>query len=299
MKGSYHQPVMVGECLEGLNIRPDGIYVDATFGGGGHARAILSSLGNGRLFAFDQDRDAISNLADDPRLTFVHQNFSQIAPYLKLHKASLIDGLLADLGISSHQIDTPDRGFSTRFEGPLDMRMNQQAALTAESVVNTYETARLAEIFIQYGELPNARALAGGIATRREASRIKTTGELVAIAETFVRGQREKYLARVFQALRIEVNRELEMLRELLLQSAELLRQGGRLVILTYHSLEDRLVKNFVRRGGFTDRVETDEFGNPRRLFREINRKPIRPSAGETRRNPRARSAKLRIAERL
>lgn len=297
---SYHNPVMLSESIEGLDLKEGGVYVDVTFGGGGHSREILKRLKGGRLIAFDQDADALNNKINDERLVLVPQNFKYLKNYLKMYGVAEVDGLLADLGVSSHQFDEGERGFSIRFNGPLDMRMNQKSKLTAEVVVNDYEEEELVRIFREYGEIKNARKLVFEIGSVRLGSRISTTQQLVSVVELCVSGkQKNKYLAQVFQALRIEVNNEMEVLKDLLEQSKEVLKSGGRLVVITYHSLEDRLVKNFLRKGNFKGEVEKDFYGNPLLDFKLINKKPIVCGDEELVKNNRARSAKLRIAEKL
>lgn len=296
---TYHKPVLLHESLEGLAIRPDGTYVDVTFGGGGHSRAILEQLGEkGKLIAFDQDEDAVANAINDPRFILIRQNFRFLKNFLRLHNAIPVDGILADLGISSHQIDEPERGFSTRFNGPLDMRMNRSAALSAEEVINTYDERQLRNIFREYGDVENAGRLANVIVTAREQESIRSIAELKeAISPCVPKGKEFQYLAKVFQALRIEINGEMDALKELLQQSAEVLKPGGRLVVIAYHSLEDRLVKNFFRTGNFEGENEKDFFGNLIRPLEPVNRKPIIPGEDELNENNRARSAKLRIAQ--
>jgi len=293
---------MLQACVEGLALTPGGIYVDVTFGGGGHSREILRQLDGGRLVAFDQDPDARANaeaLADS-RLTFVAANFRHLKRYLRLHRIDQVDGILADLGISSHQIDTPERGFSTRYQASLDMRMNQSGELTARAVLNEYPEEKLHRIFGMYGEVTNARTLAAAVASARLNRPLETVNDLKAVLQRHApRGKENKYYAQVFQALRIEVNEELAVLEEFLNQVPEVLRPGGRLVVMAYHSLEDRLVKNFIRAGNFQGEVEKDLYGNENKPLRSITRKPLEASADEISRNPRARSAKLRIAERI
>jgi len=298
----YHQPVLLHECIDGLALQPGGTYVDVTFGGGGHSREILRRLEGGRLFAFDQDADAKANAQalNDPRLTFIASNFRNLKRYLRLYKADGIDGILADLGISSHQIDTPERGFSTRFDADLDMRMNQQADRTAREVVNEYSEAELHRILGMYGEITNARTAASALVSARSNRSINTVNELKAALQRHTpRGKENKYFAQVFQALRIEVNDELKALEEFLEQVPDVLKPGGRLVVLSYHSLEDRLVKNFINKGKFQGDVEKDLFGNEIKPLQSVTRKPIEASPDEISRNPRARSAKLRIAEKI
>ncbi len=295
----YHNPVMLKECIDGLAIDPAGTYVDLTFGGGGHSRAILSRLSTGRLIAFDQDADAISNAPDDPRFTLINQNFRYLVNFLRLYKAVPVDGILADLGISSYQIDQAERGFSTRFDAELDLRMDRKSGLTARQVINQYTTDELIRIFRQYGELPNAYRIAMRIADVRGAGEIITTTQLKDILQPLAeRGRENKFFARVFQALRIEVNAELDVLKEMLIQTTKVLKPGGRLVVLTYHSLEDRPVKNFMKTGNFEGIENKDFFGNLIAPFRPVNRKPIVAGEEELTANNRARSAKLRVAER-
>lgn len=295
---TYHVPVMLDESIELLDIRPGGTYVDVTFGGGGHSRGILERLSDGgRLFAFDQDRDARRNLPDDPRLVFVESNFRFMRGWLRCHGVERVDGILADLGVSSHQFDTAGRGFSIRYDGPLDMRMNPSGGLTAAQVVNEYEAEELADLFYRYGELRQGRALARQILRKRP---IATTGELMAALEGFAApGRENKFFAQVFQALRIAVNDELGALEDFLTQSGEVLREGGRLSVISYHSLEDRLVKNFIRSGRFSGEVEKDFYGNPLRPLQPVERKAIVPSEREMAENSRARSARLRVGEKV
>lgn len=308
--GAYHLPVMLDECLEGLALRRDGIYVDTTFGGGGHSRAILEHLGpEGRLYAFDRDGDALRNTIDDPRFCLINENFSHLKNFLRLYGVRRIDGLLADLGVSSHQIDEGERGFSTRTDGPLDLRMDRREGMTAADIVNTWEEADLERLLRLYGELPNARQMARAIVKRRaenaelraesgEAGGIRTTGDLKeAVEHLLPRGRENKTLAMLFQALRIEVNGELEALRQMLTQAVELLNPGGRLCVMSYHSLEDRLVKNFFRTGNFEGELVKDFYGNPQVSLRVVTRKPVTASEEELQRNNRSRSAKLRVAE--
>ncbi|MTI32865.1 16S rRNA (cytosine(1402)-N(4))-methyltransferase RsmH [Xanthovirga aplysinae] len=297
----YHQPVMLRECIEGLEIKPDGIYVDLTFGGGGHSRSILQGLENGKLFAFDQDVDAKQNAEaiENPCFTFIQANFRYLKRYLKLHGISKVDGVLADLGVSSHQFDVAERGFSTRFDAELDMRMDQDSELTAKKVINEYSEADLHRIFGMYGEVKNARSLASAIVTARINRQINTINDLKEILSRFVkRGKENKYYAQVFQALRIEVNQEMIVLEEALQQCADVIRPGGKLVVMSYHSLEDRMVKQFVQKGKFFGEVEKDFYGNELKPFQAKNKKPIVASQEEVAINNRARSAKLRIAER-
>jgi len=294
----YHKPVMLRECLEGLNVKPDGIYVDVTFGGGGHSRKILESLGEGgKLYGFDQDADAQQNTLDDERFTLIPHNFRHLKRFLKLNGIKKVDGILADLGVSSHQLDIPERGFSYRFPANLDMRMNQQGKQTAADILNKYSPAQLQNILSQYGEVRNARTLAQALVQARHQRPFRTTNDLVSVAENTARGSRAKYLAQVFQALRIEVNEEMETLKEMLQQSLELLAPEGRLVVMSYHSLEDRLVKNFLRYGSFDNEPQKDFYGKIYRPFKLITRKAVSASDEEIKENNRARSAKLRIGE--
>ena len=295
----YHDPVMLKECLEGLVIQPDGVYVDVTFGGGGHSKAIMERLTTGHLYAFDQDDDAAANAFDDERFTFIPQNFKYFKNFIQLYHNGKVDGILADLGVSSHQFDTPEKGFSTRFEGRLDMRMSQSNPIDAASIVNTYDQAALARILNLYGEVQNAYLVASDIVMARDAEPIETTEQLKqAVASRLPRGKENKMLAQIFQALRIEVNQEMDALTSFLSQCPDVLRPGGRLVVMSYHSLEDRLVKNFTKTGNADGKEEKDFFGNSLSPYRLITRKPIVPSDEEIERNSRARSAKLRIAER-
>lgn len=297
----YHIPVMLNECMEGLAIKPDGVYVDVTFGGGGHSREILSRLGKkGTLYGFDQDADAENNIPEDNRFVFVRSNFRYLSNFMRFHGETEIDGLLADLGVSSHHFDDKDRGFSFRFQGMLDMRMNTRAGKTAADILNTYTEEALSTLFYLYGELKNSRKLASVIVKARETKPLETTDEFLALITPHIGKDKEKkMLAQVFQALRIEVNDEMRALREMLQQAMRLLKPGGRLVVMTYHSLEDRLVKNFFKSGNFEGTISQDFFGNIQSPFRLINNKVITPSSEEVEVNPRSRSAKLRIAEKL
>ena len=290
---------MLNECIEGLNVRPDGTYMDATFGGGGHSRAILSRLGEGgRLIAFDQDADALANALDDPRFTLLNENFRHAKSFLRLHGVRKVDGILADLGVSSHQFDVADRGFSTRYDGALDLRMDQRQELTARDIVNTADEQELERLLRLYGELPNARQMARAIVVARANKSIDTTFDLrEAVSRHLPRGMENKYLAMLFQALRIEVNGELDALQALLKQSVELLNPGGRVVVVSYHSLEDRLVKNFFKTGNFEGVLEKDFYGNPIVPLKVVTRKAVVASEEELQRNNRSRSAKLRVAE--
>lgn len=299
---SYHQPVMLQECLEGLQLREGGVYVDLTFGGGGHSRAILNVMKGGRLFGFDQDDDARKQAEniEDSRFEFVQANFRYLKRYLKLHGIQQVDGILADLGVSSHQLDEAERGFSTRFNAALDMRMDQQGSLTAREVLNTYSEKGLHRLLGQYGEVRNARTLAAALIAARANQPFETIDELKAVVNRFApKGKEFKYQAQVFQALRIEVNEELKVLEEALEQSAEVLAEGGRLVVMSYHSLEDRLVKNFMAKGKFRGEIEKDFYGNMIRPLQPVTRKPVEAGAEEVALNSRARSAKLRIAEKV
>ncbi len=296
---TYHDPVLLKESIEGLNIQPKGVYIDLTFGGGGHSREVLNKLGRkGRLFAFDQDPDAANNIPDDNRFTFIRANFRFLKHFLRYYGIAQADGMLADLGISSHQIDVPDRGFSYRFDGKLDMRMNRESAFDAAQIVNRYAPEELTRIFREYGELSNAGQLATTIIKEREQSPVVTVSDLERVLGRFIPAKNPySFLAKVYQALRIEVNQEMQALGEMLLQTTALIRPGGRLVVITYHSLEDRMVKNFLRSGNLEGKIGKDFFGNPLTPWTLINRNVITPGTEEIERNNRARSAKLRIAE--
>ena len=296
----YHKPVLLDACLEGLALKESGTYVDVTFGGGGHTKAILDAIGSGgKVIAFDQDADAVENSLDDDRLIFVHQNFSFLQRFLRFHKIDKVDGILADLGVSSHQIDTPERGFSTRFDGPLDMRMNSSEGVSARDVVNTYTKEQLSDIFYQYGELTNARKIALRIVEQRSHKTIETTLELTEILSPLVPVKiKHKVMAQIFQAFRIEVNQELEALKSLLEQSGEVIKSNGRLCVISYHSLEDRLVKRFIQHGCFDSEPVKDEFGHSHKPFKKVGQLAL-PSETEIKKNKRARSAKLRIAEKI
>lgn len=296
----YHIPVLLNESIEGLNIKPDGVYVDVTFGGGGHSRRIMESLGKeGRLYAFDQDEDAAKNIIDDDRFTFIQENFRYMKNFVQLYCGGKVDGILADLGVSSYQFDTAEKGFSIRYNGRLDMRMDKNASVDAASVVNTYDVGSLARLFSRYGELKNSMNIANAIVMHREMNRIETTDELKeAVARLLPKGSENKVLAQIFQALRIEVNEEMKVLEIFLKQCADVLKPGGRLVVLSYHSLEDRLVKNFMKTGNADGILEKDFFGNQLTPYKLVNSKPIVPADEEILHNNRARSAKLRIAER-
>ncbi len=297
----YHNPVLLHPSVDALVTNPSGTYVDVTFGGGGHSRAILEKLSpEGRLVAFDQDEESQANLIDDPRFQFVPSNFKNLTRFLQYHRAWPVDGILADLGISSHQIDTAERGFSYSKEGRLDMRMNAAAALSAHEVVNQYDEAQLARLFYTYGELHEGRRLAQQIVRARAEQPIDTTLQLTeALKPSLPRGRENKYLSKIFQALRIEVNHEMEVLESLLTQLPAALKTGGRVAIIAYHSLEDRMVKNFLRAGNLAGEVEKDFFGNPLTPFKAVTRKAVVPDEDEIMTNPRARSAKLRVAEKI
>lgn len=298
MSSEYHIPVLLEASVAGLDIQPDGVYVDVTYGGGGHSKRILECLKNGRLIAFDQDVDAAANVPEDERLIFVQHNFRYLKNFLHYYGIEKVDGVLADLGVSSHDFDEAERGFSFRFDAALDMRMNQSSELTAAKVVNEYSEAELVKILGQYGELKNARKTAAVIVAAREQAPVDTTARLRdVLAELVPQKAASKYLAKVFQALRIEVNQELDVLRTLLADVHDVLRPGGRLVVISYHSLEDRLVKNYINNGSFGKEVEKDFYGNRQTLFTPVGKKLVVPDEDEILRNPRARSAKLRIAE--
>lgn len=296
----YHLPVMLNECIEGLHINPNGIYVDVTFGGGGHSKAILEKLDQGRLFAFDQDEDAKANILEDSRFTLIPENFRHLKNFLRLFGVKKIDGLLADLGVSSHQFDTADRGFSTRFDGPIDGRMNQSATKTGADILNTYSLEELTQIFRLYGELKNAYKLGHLIVESRANEPFETIEQLKnTLIHLAPRNRENKFFAQVFQALRIEVNEELESLKEMLQQCAEIMSPGGRLVVMSYHSLEDRITKNFIRSGNIEGEIHKDFYGQILNDWKAINRKPIVANEQEIETNSRARSARLRIAEKL
>ena len=298
---TYHVPVLLQESIDGLGIKPDGVYVDVTFGGGGHSREILSRLGkNGHLYSFDQDEDAEKNKFNDERFTFVRSNFRYLKNWMRYYGVDHIDGLLADLGVSSHHFDDETRGFSFRFDAPLDMRMNKRAGTTAADIINHYNEEQLSDIFYIYGELKNARKIASVIAKARIEKAIETTGDLMTITEKLFQREREKKeLAKLFQALRIEVNHEMDALKEMLNGAREVLCQGGRLSVITYHSLEDRIVKNIIKAGNAEGKVKQDFFGRIEAPFKQVTNKVITPSDEEQQRNPRSRSAKLRIAEKI
>ncbi len=300
MKMDYHNPVLLKETVEGLNIKPDGIYVDVTFGGGGHSREILKHLGpNGKLFAFDQDKDALLNTIDDDRFTLINENFRYTKRFLRFHGAKQVDGILADFGVSSHQFDVAERGFSTRFEAELDMRMNQDDKLSAFHVINDYDEEQIKQVLFQYGELRQAPAMASAIVASRKEEEIKTSEQLKLALKKFLNHQKEnKVLAQIYQAIRIEVNQEIEALKEFLQQTPDVLVKGGRLSMISYHSLEDRLVKRFIRNGLFEGEPERDVFGNFEVPLKKVGGLII-PTREEIKQNNRARSAKLRIAEKL
>ncbi|MBF6597235.1 MAG: 16S rRNA (cytosine(1402)-N(4))-methyltransferase RsmH [Fermentimonas sp.] len=300
-KALYHVPALLNESIDGLKVLPSGIYVDVTFGGGGHSREILNRLGeNGRLLGFDQDEDAVANIIPDNRFTFVRSNFRYLKNFLRYHGINQVDGVIADLGVSSHHFDDSVRGFSFRFSGDLDMRMNRGASLNAADILNEYQEEKLADVFYKWGELKNARRIASSVVEYRSKKKIEKTDDLLEIVSPFTRRDKEKkILAQAFQALRIEVNGEMDALTEMLVQSLEVLKPGGRLSVISYHSLEDRLVKNFFRTGNFEGNLEKDFFGNPLTPFEVVNRKVIVPSDEEQRNNPRSRSAKLRVAEKI
>ena len=303
MADAYHIPVLLHESIDGMNLHPDSICVDVTFGGGGHSREILSRLGDkGHLYAFDQDEDAINNIEASSKFTFIRSNFRYLKNFIKYHNVDGVDAILADLGVSSHHFDAEDRGFSFRFEdSDLDMRMNRKGGKTAAQILNTYTEEKLADVFYLYGELKQSRRIASVIVKTRKEKPYKETSDLLATLNSFVgRGEKEKkILAQAFQALRIEVNEEMEVLKEMLEQALDILKPGGRLSVITYHSLEDRIVKNFFKTGNFEGKVEKDFFGNFETPFKLINNKVITPSKDEEERNPRSRSAKLRVAEKV
>ena len=298
---TYHIPALLQGSVDGLNVKSDGVYVDVTFGGGGHSREILRRLGpEGRLFGFDQDADAEENIISDDRFTFVRSNFRYIKNWMRYYGVDQVDGVLADLGVSSHHFDDETRGFSFRFDAPLDMRMNKRAGMTAADVLNNYTEEQLADVLYLYGELKQARRMAAAIVKARQQQPLRTTQDLMGAVEKWVAKEREKKeLAQVFQALRIEVNREMEVLKEMLSGAQELLARGGRLSVITYHSLEDRMVKNMMRAGNVEGKVEQDFFGKVKAPLRVVNSKVITPSDEEVENNPRSRSAKLRIAEKV
>ncbi|HVM89416.1 MAG TPA: 16S rRNA (cytosine(1402)-N(4))-methyltransferase RsmH [Puia sp.] len=299
---SYHQPVLLQEAIEALNIKPDGVYVDCTFGGGGHSKEILHRLNeHGRLFAFDQDADAAVNLPDDKRVVFVPHNFRHLQRFLRLHKMAKVDGILADLGVSSHQFDEADRGFSIRYDADLDMRMDKRQSLTAFDVISNYSEQQLHRLFEKYGEVTNAKTLAKTIVHTRNATSLKTISNFKNALGGIVKGNPNKYFAQVFQALRIEVNDELGALKDMLAQTPDILKQGGRIVVITFHSLEDRIVKNFFKRGIFEEAEQNNPFAQTTAepTLQAVTKKPIIPGNKELKQNPRSRSAKLRAAEKL
>lgn len=297
----YHIPALLDECLEGLNILPNGTYVDVTFGGGGHSRGIIESLGEGgKLFSFDQDSDAEKNIIDDRRFTFVKSNFRFLKNFMRYHNVTEVDGIIADLGVSFHHFDEADRGFSFRFDGKLDMRMNRRGGKSAADIIKSYPEEKLADILYYYGEMRNARRIAAEIVKKRESQMIESTSDLLSVIKNLVNPKQEKKeLAQIFQALRIEVNDEMASLKSMLKQCIEVLKPGGRIVVLTYHSLEDRIVKDFFRYGNFEGKAEKDFFGRVIAPLKQVNNKVIVPTEEEVERNPRSRSAKLRIAEKL
>jgi len=296
----YHIPVLLNESVEGLNINPDGVYVDVTYGGGGHSKEIFKNLKTGKLVAFDQDIDAKDNIINDDRFIFVNHNFRFIKNFLKYYKFDKVDGVFADLGVSSHHFDIAERGFSYRYDGELDMRMNKRANFTAKDILNNYDEKELARVFFEYGELRNSRSIAKKIVISRQENPILSIFQFLEIIKQFTPQYIEnKFYAKVFQALRIEVNHEMDALKEMLIHAEEMLAPGGRLVVITYHSLEDRLVKNFMKKGKFSGEIEADFYGNKIVPFKLINRKVILPKQNEIDKNSRARSAKLRIAEKL
>lgn len=296
---AYHIPILANESIEALAIKKDGFYLDATFGGGGHSRLILNELGeNGRLYAFDQDDDSLRNLIDDERFVFNHHNFRYVKQFLRLHGVKQVDGILADLGVSSHQLNEAERGFSFRFEADLDMRMNRSEETTAATVLKTYSADALQQIFSEYGEVRNAKTLAQKIVQERGHRPIRTIGDLLGIIEPLVRGHKNRYLAQVFQALRIEVNDEMGALREFLEATLDILKPGGRLVVISFHSLEDRMVKNLLKTGNVDGEMKSDFYGKIERPFEQINKGVITPSEDEMAKNSRARSAKMRIGVR-
>ncbi len=297
----YHVPVLLNESIDGLNIKSDGIYVDVTFGGGGHSREILRRLGpKGRLYGFDQDSDAEGNIPDDERFTFVRSNFRYLKNWMRYYEVEKIDGLLADLGVSSHHFDDETRGFSFRWDSPLDMRMNKRAGVTAADFINKAEEEKIADVLYLYGEIRQARRIASQIVKARSEKPLLTTGDLLKVVQPLMPHNREKKdLARVFQALRIEINHEMDALKEMLLAASEVLAEGGRLSVITYHSLEDRIVKNVMKSGNVEGKIEQDFYGRISSPFRSVNSKVIVPSDQEQQTNPRSRSAKLRVAERV
>ncbi|HQW12237.1 MAG TPA: 16S rRNA (cytosine(1402)-N(4))-methyltransferase RsmH [Saprospiraceae bacterium] len=296
----YHAPVLLSETIDALQVRPEGTYVDATFGGGGHAAAILAQLSeNGRLIVFDRDLAAYANVPPDDRVLFLHSNFKYVRQMLRVEGITEVDGILADLGVSSHQFDTADRGFSFRMEGPLDMRMNNEGPVTAADIVRTYPEEKLVKLFSEYGEVRNAKTLVRQIITARGSNSLQSINDFLHIIQPVIMGSKPRYLAQVFQALRIEVNEEMDSLRQFLAQSSEVLKSGGVMAVITFHSLEDRIVKNFFKTGNSEGIADQDKFGRVKRTFELINKKPIEATEVEVRRNSRARSAKLRAARKL
>jgi len=298
---TYHVPVLLKESVDGLDIKPDGVYIDVTFGGGGHSKEILTRLGKkGHLYSFDQDADAEKNIVNDDRFTFVRSNFRYIKNWMRYYEVDKIDGLLADLGVSSHHLDDENRGFSFRYEAPLDMRMNKRAGQTAADILNNYSEEQIADILYIYGELKNARRIASAIVKSRQSKRVETTGDLLnATTGLFAKEREKKEMAKLFQALRIEVNHEMDALKDMLNGAQDLLKEGGRLSVITYHSLEDRIVKNFIKAGNAEGKVNQDFFGRIEAPFRAVNNKIVVPDESEQGSNPRSRSAKLRIAEKI
>ena len=298
---TYHVPVLLKESVDGLDIKPDGVYIDVTFGGGGHSKEILTRLGKkGHLYSFDQDADAEKNIVNDDRFTFVRSNFRYIKNWMRYYEVDKIDGLLADLGVSSHHLDDENRGFSFRYEAPLDMRMNKRAGQTAADILNNYSEEQIADIMYIYGELKNARRIASAIVKSRQSKRVETTGDLLnATTGLFAKEREKKEMAKLFQALRIEVNHEMDALKDMLNGAQDLLKEGGRLSVITYHSLEDRIVKNFIKAGNAEGKVNQDFFGRIEAPFRAVNNKIVVPDESEQESNPRSRSAKLRIAEKI
>ena len=298
---TYHVPVLLKESVDGLDIKPDGVYIDVTFGGGGHSKEILTRLGKkGHLYSFDQDADAEKNIVNDDRFTFVRSNFRYIKNWMRYYGVDKIDGLLADLGVSSHHLDDENRGFSFRYEAPLDMRMNKRAGQTAADILNNYSEEQIADILYIYGELKNARRIASAIVKSRQSKRVETTGDLLnATTGLFAKEREKKEMAKLFQALRIEVNHEMDALKDMLNGAQDLLKEGGRLSVITYHSLEDRIVKNFIKAGNAEGKVNQDFFGRIEAPFRAVNNKIVVPDESEQESNPRSRSAKLRIAEKI
>lgn len=300
METDYHEPVLLEQCVQSLNISPDSCVLDATFGAGGHSKKIFKKLGvKGHLYAFDQDKDAIANALDEDNFTLINANYRHVARYMKLFQTDGVDAILADLGISSHQIDVPERGFSFRYDADLDMRMNASGGFSAQDLINGYDEAQLTDVFSAYGEVRNSKSLARKIVADRKGQKIVTTMDLNRILEEVAMGQKHKYLAQVYQAIRIEVNDEMGALKQFLTDATKLLKPGGRFVVLSYHSLEDRLIKNLFKKGNVEGKMVQDEFGRIERPFKMVNKKIIVPDSEEQKRNPRSRSAKLRIAEKI